>query len=624
MQKLLLNFKTIIKLGILNVCYVFWYRFSLKSGLRKYFFKQKQFEFSGDFLKPTEIRADFPDLWKQALINDAERIANGQLRFYSYHWKQVSSPPNWFSNPFNGANYSNRNLHWTKLPDFSPIVGDIKNIWEASRFEWVVTLSRAYAVTGEIAYLTTINDWLKDWAKNNPLNTGPNWKCGQEAAIRVFNLINAAFILNQHQQPTENITDLIYAHLIRINGNIRYAMAQDNNHGTSEAAGLFIGGLWLFALNSKRYPRAEAFSKKGRSWLENRVEKLIETDGSFSQHSVTYHRVMLDTLCFAEFWRSKLNTSKFSTLFYQKTKAATEWLWLFTDEHSGNAPNLGSNDGALLLNMHSCNYRDFRPSLRLATKLFGSSYSISSSASEEVLYWFGPDNTSRNHQYPRVSHSLKSGYTYIHSKNSWALVRWPYFRFRPSHNDVMHFDLWYNGHNVICDAGTYSYNPTASESNTDLKSVHFHNTVSFDNKEQMPKLGRFLLGNWLKADHIGEMQSKDDGTHEWSGSYTDNFGNRHVRKVSVKENIWQITDTLSGLFKEAVIGFNIADVNSSLEENKLDTIFGSILTPEGTVSTLENSEVSSYYWEKHPVKRLIIKVTEPGTYCTIIDLTTKK
>ena len=620
MKKFLLYVTTIFKLGTLNVIYVFWYRLSLKTGFRKCFFKQKQFNFSGDFFNPSEIRASFPVMWKETLINDAERIMSGQLRYYSYHWKQVSSPPNWFSNPFNGTIYPNCNLHWTKLPDFSPTVGDIKNIWEASRFEWVVTLSRAYAVSGEIRYLNTINNWLNDWVKNNPENTGPNWKCGQEASIRVFNLIHATLILKQHNHPTKNLTDLIYSHLIRINGNILYAISQDNNHGTSEASGLFIGGTWLSALDSKKYPRAATFSKKGRFWLENRVGKLIETDGSFSQHSVTYHRVMLDTLCFAEIWRSRLNVARFSLLFYQKAKAAKEWLCMFTDEQSGDAPNLGSNDGAQLLNMHSCDYRDFRPTIQMASKLFCDSIVSGSVASNEVFYWFDLENKLPCQQTQRKSFSLKSGYTSINSLDSWALFRWPYFHFRPSHNDGMHFDLWFKGKNVIGDSGTYSYNHSQNEVNIDLKSVHFHNTVSFDNKEQMPKLGRFLLGNWLKADNISEIQINVDDSQEWSGSYTDNQKNNHLRRVSVKENLWQITDTLTGNFKEAVIGFNIADMLCKLEFNRLETIFGSILTPQNSVTTLEDSVVSSYYWEKHPVKRLINKVNKPGTYITMIEL----
>ena len=618
MQKLFLYFNTLVKLGIPNVIYVFWYRISLKCGIRKYYFKQKEFKLSGDFFQPTEIGDDYPEAWKHSVIVDAERIIKGEIRYFAYHWKNVYTPPNWFLNPFNNKEYPNRNLHWTKLPDFNASVGDIKNIWEASRFEWVVTLSRAYAVTGDLRYLITLNNWISDWINKNPLNTGPNWKCGQEAAIRVFNLINATNILKQTERPTQSLTDLIYFHLERINNNILYAIAQDNNHGTSEAAGLFIGGIFLSKFNFKKYPKTGKYAKNGRYWLEKRVSKLIEADGSFSQHSVTYHRVMLDTLCFAEFWKSKLNVKNFSTSFYKKAEAATHWLELLSDKESGDAPNLGSNDGALLLNVHSCSYRDFRPTLQLARRLFVNS--SGNRSSNELLDCLDLENERNTIQRHYSSITLKSGYTFIYSRNSWALVRWPYFRFRPSHNDVMHFDLWFKGRNVICDSGTYSYNPTSNEIQLDYKSVHFHNTVSFDGKEQMPKIGRFLFGKWLKAGLISEIQHNNNGSQEWFGSYKDNHRNYHSRCVKVSEDNWEITDTLSGTFVMATIGFNIPDIDCKLNGYTLETSFGSIKIPENSVPFLVDSSASLHYWEQHPLKRLSIEISKPGIYTTIIEL----
>ena len=49
----------------------------------------------------------------------------------------------------------------------------------------------------------------------------------------------------------------------------------------------------------------------GRYWLENRVAHLVEPDGSFSQYSINYHRVLLDTLCMVEIWRRAINLPMF-------------------------------------------------------------------------------------------------------------------------------------------------------------------------------------------------------------------------------------------------------------------------------------------------------------------------
>ena len=56
----------------------------------------------------------------------------------------------------------------------------------------------------------------------------------------------------------------------------------------------------------------------GRGWLENRAKKLIGKDGSFSQYSLNYHRMLLDTLSIAEVWRQRSETPSFSLIFYSQ------------------------------------------------------------------------------------------------------------------------------------------------------------------------------------------------------------------------------------------------------------------------------------------------------------------
>lgn len=620
----ILLLKTLLKLGLWNVIYVAWYRFSLKSGIRKLWFPTSQLPTDQDYFKPTPKRTDYPEEWKSPLLEDADKIVSGNLRYYSCHWKEVGSPPKWFLNPFNGNTYPNPHLHWTKLPDFNTAVGDIKNIWEASRFEWVVTLARAYAITADEKYLLTLNSWLKDWALKNPLNTGPNWKCGQETSIRVFNLLNAAYILQQHSHPSEALVKFIEAHLERISPNIRYAIAQDNNHGTSEAAGLFIGGSWLAKANANA--TAKANTQKGRQWLQNRAKKLIADDGTFSQYAVNYHRVLLDTLSLVEFWRKQTDQPVFSAHFYTKARATINWLHQLTDDQSGNAPNLGSNDGASLLNMHSDPYRDFRPSIQLAGLLFFNQWRFTKNVSELVFWLNVQDSRTTPIKYNKHSVVFNAGFLTLITPTSWAMLRLPRFKFRPSHNDVFHFDLWYDGLNILSDAGTYSYNPPPEEEVVDLKSVQTHNTISFDGRDQMPKISRFLLGNWLQADSVGEIRTSADGWQSWEGQYTDNMKNMHKRKISTNGKTWQIEDTIAGHFKSATIGFNLNTLEARLEGNTCITPFAkiSILAKANAIAnanaTLTKTIISEHYFQKRSIQRLNFTVTQPNTYVTTIHL----
>jgi len=610
---------TIPKLGLCSVAYVVWYKLSLKTGIRKTRFPGKTIRVIGPLYYPTSKKENIPEDWGRAILKSAQKILDGEIRCFTFHWKKVGAPPDWFLNPFNKRRYPNTYYHWTQLPDFHPEVGDIKNVWEASRFEWVVTLARAYAISMDEAYLDVLNGRLKDWADKNPYNTGPNWKCGQEASIRVFNLLNAARILEGWADPTKALSDFIYLHLKRIEGNIRYAIAQNNNHGTSEAAALFIGGAWLAKVADGRFPGAAVYAKKGRKWLENRIDKLVAEDGSFSQHSVNYHRVLLDTISFAEYWRRILEVPAFSDNFYRKARAATRWLWQLTDETSYDSPNLGANDGALLLNLHNCAYRDFRPSLQFANVMFFSRLLYPFGPWNEPLLWFeaGP-KIAEPEESSKKSVLLDNAYLVMKGQDSWALLRLPRYKFRPSHNDVFHFDLWFKGVNVLCDSGSYSYNPDKGEV-FDFKTVQAHNTAFFDDHEQMPRLGRFLLGDWIKPESIGELVSFDN-KGSWEGSYKDFKGNRHRRKVEWDADTWVIMDWFSGPFQNARVGFNLCVGEYEVDSGLLKGGWGQITIEGAEDVSVQKTYFSKHYMEKEEGQRLVAVADESNFIRTTITL----
>lgn len=156
---------------------------------------------------------------------------------------------------------------------------------------------------------------------------------------------------------------------------------------------------------------------------------------------------MLDTLSFSEFWRLTNNEKPFSAHFYSKAKAATTWLYQLTDNHSGNAPNIGENDGAMLLNLHGCSYRDFRPSLELAGFLFLNKISLNTEA-QEPLFWMKLTNKDNASQFqPRISKCYKSGYVTIIVGQTWSLLRFPFLNL--DHLTTTSFTLTYGAKELI-------------------------------------------------------------------------------------------------------------------------------------------------------------------------------
>jgi len=620
LKRLFSIFLTLKKLGVENVIFMAWYRFTLKSGLRRFRFKIRAFVPQGDFFLKTQKTVHFPEKWKDDLFVQANNLLEGKVLYFSFHLMKIGNPPEWFLNPFSEKEHPGYEKHWTRLHDFQTGAGDIKTIWEVNRFQWTGVLARAYKVSGSEKYLDLLNSWLSDWLKRNPLNQGPNWRCGQESSIRLLHLINTAYILQEHRSLTPAIMDFIYASLDRISKNNRYAISQNNNHGTSEAAGLYLGGRILEIQKSSRYPKASKYANKGRKLLEERIRNLVSDQGSFSQHSVNYHRVMLDTISFCEFWRKETSDSLFSTGFYRKANAAVNWACHLTDNYSSHAPNLGANDGSLLLSYHSLPYEDYSSSIHFASAVFNLDYRLKKDFESEADFWFRlKDNTPKRTDFNYFSVILDQEYVILRPRDSlsWAMVKIPNYNFRPSHNDVFHFDLWYKGENILIDAGTYSYNPGKNSIEKPLKSVKYHNTIEFDSKEQMPSISRFLLSNWIKPGYISPIISKDNMI-TWEGYYLDNSGNKHHRKIEHTDHEWIIEDELNGNFNQALIHYNLPGTNYSLRENIVSTDWGKLIVEGSSNIQLCKSGYSPHYLELRESTRICIQARKSSTCRTII------
>jgi hypothetical protein len=93
------------------------------------------------FVIPDRESISFEKHPNSDLKQKAERIVNGELQFFSSEWKLLGVDYDWITNPESGYRYD-ISKHWSEIPDFSSTTGDIKYVWEKSRFSWLLTLIR--------------------------------------------------------------------------------------------------------------------------------------------------------------------------------------------------------------------------------------------------------------------------------------------------------------------------------------------------------------------------------------------------------------------------------------------------------------------------------------------------
>ncbi len=480
-------------------------------------------------------------------IAEADNLLAGNWRLFGGRSFSLGFPPDWHRNALTSERVAT-DLHWTEIGDFDH--GDIKPVWQASRFACAFLLARAWAVTRDERYPARFWTLVEDWAQHNPPQAGPHWKCGQETALRLmawcFGLFAFRSVPCSTPERVARVAAMVAVHADRITRTLHYARSQKNNHALSEAAGLWTAGI-LFP----EMKRAALWRHLARRTLEREVPRQFYPDGSYIQHSTNYHRMALQLVLWV-LRLGELNGQPLSTEVRDAFARGVEWLDAMVDAATGEAPNLGWNDGSSVLPLDSCAFRDCRPVLQAAHFLLERRRCFAPGPWDEPLLWlFGREAVATSPQQPLptaltpLQNFSDGGYCVLRGDNSRGIMRAATFRHRPSHADQLHLDLWFQGINIAQDAGTYLYNaPPPWDA---LAGAAVHNTVTVDGQDQMIRGGRFLWLDWSRGRVLRHQCTPQGLLCEAEHDGYARVGVRHRRSLAcIAADTWIVVDDLIG------------------------------------------------------------------------------
>jgi len=549
---------------------------------------------------------------KEQIIQTADMACKGRIRGFSSIDLDYGNPIEWQLNPLTAVSCDQKSK-WYRIPDFDKKRGDIKVIWEASRFSHFLTFARAFLLTENEKYYNAFSEQLSSWLKQNSYGYGANFKCSQECSLRMVNTLLAYSVFRKAGIVTEsdqsNVKDLVSRCYRKVLSNFFYAYkCIKNNHTISELMGMIVGA-WCCG-DQKQVNKAFRL-------LDEVIDEQFTDDGGYRQFSFNYQRLALQDIEVVlsvedRVGRRLVDKSR------EKIKKASLLMYQCQDE-TNDMPNYGSNDGALVFPVTACAYRDFRPVINTIYALITGKRLYEDDCPQEELIWFSKGKRLQQYGYEKVSKKSsqfpEAGIFTIRNRNSWLMVVLNDYKSRPAHLDQLHLDLWVDGVNIFCDAGTYSY---ASELGRKLAKNESHNTAVVDRKPQMDTQGPFLIYNWSER-RLGAVSE-----NRFEGTVVSKNGYSHTRRIDKSSSGYVIEDYVDmdySVMFHTPCGVRLDGRKKVVLSWNGKTIC--TITTDGTLN-LEKTKRSLYYLRIEDTNCIVIKGRADQKIKTMIKIEEKQ
>ncbi len=490
------------------------------------------------------------------LRKTGEDALRGRILCFGRWVGEYGDPVNWHRNPLTGALW-NPDVYWSRALEEGggDDQGDVKLIWEVARFPHAYHLARAAAFfpdrTHDLArgILTHVEGFLAA----NPLERGVHWNSGQEIAVRSLAWLFALDTLllgdTEGSRAAKVIQGCLWRSAQRVHEHIAYArLAVYNNHLLAEALLLFVVGALFPGRDTSRHLREE-----GQRILTAECDHQFYRDGGYIQLSHNYHRVALQYLLLASvFARSTGN--QIDSRWFSAMGRSLDFLLAHQNLVDGRLPNYGSNDGALPGIFSTCDYSDFRPTLQaVSVACRGERVFEPGPWDEEAAWLFGPKSLDLPlRRLTRASVSFDStGFHVLRSRadnSTFATFRCGSIRDRFSQIDMLHVDVFWKGHNVLVDGGSYLYNGPR-EWHDHFMETASHNTIVVDGRDQMVHFRKFKSLHWTHT----RLLAFEDGAN-WVMAAGEHYGFRRYPGACVHRRVVAFHPTGLGVIRDVVTG----------------------------------------------------------------------
>lgn len=513
-------------------------------------------------------------LAKKKFKNDIESLKNFSDNILN------SGFPQWHYDNFNKVFFSLRHRNYFRYTN-NEINGDLRLVWEKSRFHFIPALGFTYWLTEDERYYEYFIKTINNWVKKNPYPYGVNWVSPMEAAIRVINLMFGAFFLKEliekDEQTKYDLLKFITLHGKFIFYNIEKEKPKTNHYISNLLALLFISLYFPEIEDSKRW-----FDFSKHEFIKQIFYQTYE-DGGCYESSLYYHRLDLEFFYFG-YTLLTLKNIDVNFNFVKRLEKMVDFL-LYNTKPDGTLPQIGDNDNGRLFKIYPQKednvYYIFQlfapifPEKKLKFKEFPISL--------ETFILMGLQNYKKYEQLKATSFKFlsskyfsKSGFYVFRKNNKFFLFIFPNLGQEGfgghNHSDIGSFILFIDGKDIFIDPGTGIY--MNKKIRNILRSIKSHNFLSIGDKSILG----FEENEIFKSYFYGNKESIDikETLNENIIEFNLSIGNKLIkRKYSLEKDFRYLL---------------IEDEFSLEKSEKIETYF--ILSPDVKNLKINDGKVS--------------------------------
>jgi len=484
----------------------------------------------------------------ERIIARAEKILIHRFDLLGYEDLNYGQAINWHLDLVHGKIAPKKPFYRVKYLDFEE-VGDSKITWELNRHQHLVTLTKAYRLTGDERFLREIHLQWSEWHLANFYPLGINWASSLEVAFRSLSWIWMYFLLEGTPGLTPDFRrDWLQAQALNGRHLERYLSTyfSPNTHLLGEGVALFFIGTLCGELSG-----AARWKSMGWRIAVQEARRQVNPDGLHFEQSTYYHVYALDFFLHAAVL-AMVNGEDVPKDFEEILKRMLNAL--FQLSLAGPPPQFGDDDGGRLFDPLRNRAEHLADPLAAGAILFQRAdfKRLAGSLREETIWLLGESGV---HEWDRikaqdqklgvVSSAFRSAGVYVLSvRRSQVMIRGGSAlpqSYGHSHADALSVCLQSEGSQLLIDPGVAEYVGPGDDRNF-FRGTAMHNTLRIDGKDQHEPAGPFSWKQPVLA-----------RTEQWiQGENFDLFAGAHDAyqrlPFPVKHRRWVIALKQAGIF----------------------------------------------------------------------------